>query len=68
MLTLDESKLKNSHVAALIEAASIETRNAQRDAHLKSADFLHVEKFPTLSFKSTPSARSGTENWPSRAT
>ena len=52
-LTLDESDLANSHVEAVIEAASIETRDAQRDAHLKSADFLHVEKFPTLSFKST---------------
>jgi polyisoprenoid-binding protein YceI len=53
VLTLDESELTNSRVEALIEAASIETRDAQRDAHLKSADFLHVEKFPTLSFKST---------------
>lgn len=52
-LTLDESTLANSQVKATIEAASIETRDAQRDAHLKSEDFLHVEKFPTLSFKST---------------
>jgi polyisoprenoid-binding protein YceI len=52
-LTLDESELTNSHVEALIEAGSLETRDAQRDAHLKSEDFLHVEKFPTLSFKST---------------
>jgi polyisoprenoid-binding protein YceI len=52
-LTLDESELANSRVEAVIEAASIETRDAQRDAHLKSADFFHVEKFPTLSFKST---------------
>jgi polyisoprenoid-binding protein YceI len=52
-LTLDESDLTKSRVEALIEAGSIETRDAQRDAHLKSADFLHVEKFPTLSFKST---------------
>jgi polyisoprenoid-binding protein YceI len=37
----------------VIEAASIETRDAQRNGHLKSADFLDVEKFPTLSFKST---------------
>jgi polyisoprenoid-binding protein YceI len=42
-----------SSVEALIEAASIETREPQRDAHLKSADFLHVEKFPSLSFKSS---------------
>src|SRR5437016_824287 len=53
VLTLDESDLANSRVETSIEAASIETRDPQRDAHLKSADFLHVEKFPTLSFKST---------------
>ncbi len=52
-LTLDESNLANSRVEALIEAGSLETRDAQRDAHLKSADFFDVEKFPTLSFKST---------------
>src|ERR1700693_1378282 len=52
-LTLDESDLTNSRVEAVIEAASIETRDAQRDAHLKSADFFHVEKFPSLHFKST---------------
>src|SRR6202790_475873 len=53
VLTLDESELTNSRAEALIEAASLETRDAQRDAHLKSADFFHVEKFPTLSFKSS---------------
>jgi polyisoprenoid-binding protein YceI len=52
-LTLDESDLTNSQVEASIEAASIETRDPQRDAHLKSADFFDVETFPTLSFKST---------------
>jgi len=52
VLALDESDLKNSRVEATIEAASIETRDAQRDAHLKSADFFDVEKFPTLSFRS----------------
>lgn len=53
VLTLDESDLANSRVEASIEAASIETRDGQRDAHLKSADFFDVEKFPTLHFKST---------------
>jgi polyisoprenoid-binding protein YceI len=56
-LTLDESDLTKSGVEALIESASIETRDAQRDAHLKSADFLHVDKFPTLSFTSTRVSR-----------
>jgi len=52
-LNLDEADLTNSRVEAVIEASSIETRDAQRDAHLKSADFFDVEKYPTLSFKST---------------
>jgi polyisoprenoid-binding protein YceI len=52
-LELDESDLTKSRVEAFIEAASIETRDAQRDAHLKSPDFFHVEKHTTLSFKST---------------
>src|SRR5215475_11564595 len=51
-LTLNESDLDKSRVEASIEAGSIATRDAQRDAHLRSADFLDVEKFPTLSFKS----------------
>jgi polyisoprenoid-binding protein YceI len=36
----------------VIDPASIDTREPQRDAHLRSADFLDVEKFPTLTFKS----------------
>ena len=51
-LFLDEANLANSHVDVSIEAASIHTRDEQRDAHLKSPDFLDVEKFPTLDFKS----------------
>jgi polyisoprenoid-binding protein YceI len=53
VLVLDETDLTKSRVEASIEAASISTREEQRDAHLKSADFFDVEKFPTLSFKST---------------
>jgi polyisoprenoid-binding protein YceI len=52
-LSLDEGDLANSRVEATIEAASIHTRDEQRDAHLKSADFFDVEKFPTLHFKSS---------------
>jgi len=52
-LILDETDLTKSKVETEIEAASLETRDAQRDAHLKSADFLDVEKFPKLSFTST---------------
>lgn len=52
VLTLDQSEVDKSRIEASIDAASIETRDPQRDAHLRSADFLDVEKFPTLSFKS----------------
>lgn len=51
-LFFDESNLANSRVDISIEAASIRTGDDQRDAHLKSADFFDVEKFPTLTFKS----------------
>lgn len=52
-LKLDRAELTNSGVEVSIDAATINTNDAQRDAHLKSADFFDVEKFPTLAFKST---------------
>jgi polyisoprenoid-binding protein YceI len=42
-----------SAVSARIDAASIDTREEQRDAHLRSADFFDVEKYPQLNFEST---------------
>jgi len=44
---------KQSSVRTTIQAASVDTRDAQRDGHLKSADFFDTEKFPTLEFVST---------------
>jgi polyisoprenoid-binding protein YceI len=58
-LALDETDLLHSRVEATIDAASITTREPQRDAHLKGADFFDVEKFPTLTFKSTAVRRTG---------
>lgn len=52
-LTLDEEDVTNSRVEARIDAGSIDTGEAQRDTHLKSADFFDVEKFPALTFRST---------------
>jgi polyisoprenoid-binding protein YceI len=52
-ITYDPADPANSSIDATIDAASINTREAQRDAHLKSADFFDVERFPTLTFRST---------------
>ena len=45
-----------------ISAASIDTRSADRDGHLKSADFFDVEKFPKITFESTSVKDSGSGN------
>jgi polyisoprenoid-binding protein YceI len=52
-LTFDERDLSRSSVEASIEVATVNTHDAQRDAHLKSPDFFDVEKFPALTFYST---------------
>ncbi len=58
-LSLDEGDVTRSRIEATIDAASINTREGQRDAHLKSADFFDVEKFPALAFKSTRISHKG---------
>lgn len=51
-LQLDEQDLTRSAVDVRIEAASIDTQVADRDAHLRSADFLDVAKHPEIRFTS----------------
>jgi polyisoprenoid-binding protein YceI len=45
--------LDGASIEVTIQAASIDTRSADRDAHLKSADFFDVETYPTITFRST---------------
>jgi polyisoprenoid-binding protein YceI len=52
-LTVDGANPAASTAELTIESASIDTQTADRDAHLKSPDFLDVEQFPTLTFVST---------------
>ncbi len=50
-LTIEDGKLLGAK--AVIDAASINTRNKNRDDHLRNADFFNVEKYPTITFTST---------------
>jgi polyisoprenoid-binding protein YceI len=51
-VVFDAANPANSSLDITIDATSINTREPQRDEHLKSADFLDVAKFPTITFKS----------------
>lgn len=53
VLEIPEGGVIPQSVVAEIEAASVDTREDQRDVHLRSADFLDVENHPRLTFKST---------------
>jgi polyisoprenoid-binding protein YceI len=44
--------LETTTVEAVIDLASIDTGNTDRDAHVRTADFLHVEQHPTMTFRS----------------
>lgn len=50
---LDEKNFENSSVTATLDATTVNTSNDRRNAHIKGPDFFDVEKFPTLTFKST---------------
>jgi len=52
-ITVDEDEPENSSVEVEIDAASIDTGVEDRDTHLRSADFLDVERYPTITFRST---------------
>jgi len=52
VVDFNEEHPAQSVIDVQIEAASISTRDAQRDAHLRSPDFFNAEAFPYLSFKS----------------
>ena len=54
----DEKDPSKSSVEATIDATTVSTNNANRDKDLRSAGFFNVEKFPTLTFKSTSVTRS----------
>ena len=57
--TIDFETPANSKVELKIQAASIDTRNADRDGHLKGNDFFDMEQFPEIAFASTAVVKNG---------
>jgi polyisoprenoid-binding protein YceI len=50
---IDDADLARSRIDVTIDAASVDTRDAKRDEHLRGADFFDVAKYPTITFHST---------------
>lgn len=52
ILVLDDNDLTRSRLDVTIDPSSVDTKEDKRDAHLRSPDFLDVEKFPAITFRS----------------
>ncbi|MFF4604036.1 YceI family protein [Streptomyces sp. NPDC001339] len=55
--------LSQSRVDATIAAASIDTGNGMRDAHLRNEDFLNIEAYPHITYRSTGISPAGPDRW-----
>ncbi|BDG09130.1 YceI family protein [Anaeromyxobacter paludicola] len=61
-IALDPADPARSKVEATIDATTVNTREPKRDEHLKSADFLDVAKYPSITFRSTKVAAKGKDH------
>ena len=55
----DDTDPENASIELTIPVLGIDTREPQRDAHLRSADFFEAERYPAIHFRSTRIARAG---------
>lgn len=62
-ITANDDDPKSVDIEATIDASSINTRSEKRDSHVKSADFLDVAKYPTITFKSVKIQPDGDGKW-----
>jgi polyisoprenoid-binding protein YceI len=63
VVKIDDKDLAKSAVDVTVDAASIHTREDKRDAHLRSPDFFDVEKYPTITFRSTKVEKAGGDRY-----
>lgn len=59
----DPTNPANTEITAVIDATTFHTREGKRDAHMKSAEFLDVGKYPTMSFQSKKVTPDGKNRW-----
>ncbi|MEF2247513.1 YceI family protein [Paenibacillus sp. IITD108] len=59
----DPFDLTTADIAFSIDLNSVDTRNNDRDAHLRSADFFEIEKYPTMDFQSTSITKTGDDEY-----
>jgi polyisoprenoid-binding protein YceI len=59
----DPDRPAETNIDVVIDASKISTLDEQRDTHLRSADFLHVEQHPTIEFKSKRIVKVGDGEW-----
>jgi polyisoprenoid-binding protein YceI len=62
-VVFDPANLNASSVEIIIDATSINTREPDRDTHLKSPDFLDVAKYPTITFRSKKVTQTGNDEY-----
>jgi len=62
-LYLDEADPSRSTAEVTVQMGTVETGQPQRDEHLRTSDFFEVEKYPTMTFKSTKAERNGQDNY-----
>jgi len=61
--TFEEGSLEGADISFSMDVTSVDTNQAQRDAHLKSADFFDAENYPSIDFQSVSFVKKDDDNY-----